>query len=551
MAKPKIKFNPKDFLLQKGEWLLLGLAGFGLVVLLIMGVSTGTGAENPDDIAGKMSSQAAGIHDKVANDKNQNPPGLPDWFDKIRPGEPVPSNLFIVKGPLFDPVTRPDTRRENPMVFGIEDYEIQLVRGPMKGFDIIRGSDGRDMIAVRITKNKGEYDPTKAKDALAEIKTKQKGRRNQPARPMVVAPPPMPPGPAGPPAGPGGPRGEGGPGGYGQGAYNPEARRTEETIEYIPLETLDKALAEGKVAAVTVHPVRMVVVNATFPYRKELEEIKRAMRLRDLASAAQFGPHFGKMVEEKDETGFLTLVEKERSFEIQRRVTQRLPNGTEVVIEDWPAGVNDTYDIRAAYDNKILSKSLADHAEEGYIPYFLRYDEGLAMPLPELATETGKGATYPRVTIPSIVETEKKLGKRPPIKASDLVKTLQGQTQTSRLAPRGSDTANAIGGNGTSGAPSAGPRPAGPAVRPGGEGRPMGPGGPAGGQLGNEPPVVDIDHWLVRFVDADVKPGFTYQYRVRLNMQNPNLAQPEMVANAALVGPGYEMLRSLSSTLGS
>jgi len=55
---------------------------------------------------------------------------------------------------------------------------------------------------------------------------------------------------------------------------------------------------------------------------------------------------------------------------------------------------------------------------------------------------------------------------------------------------------------------------------------------------------VDIDHWLVRFVDADIKPGFTYQYRVRLVMQNPNMAEPQMVANPALVGPAYEFLRS-------
>ena len=46
-SKPKLKVNPKDFLLKKGEWLLLGLAGFGLLVLLLMGVSTGTGAEDP------------------------------------------------------------------------------------------------------------------------------------------------------------------------------------------------------------------------------------------------------------------------------------------------------------------------------------------------------------------------------------------------------------------------------------------------------------------------------------------------------------------------
>jgi len=75
----------------------------------------------------------------------------------------------------------------------------------------------------------------------------------------------------------------------------------------------------------------------------------------------------------------------------------------------------------------------------------------------------------------------------------------------------------------------------------GGEGRPV-PG--PGGQLGNEQQLVEIDHWLIRFVDPDVRPGFTYQYRIRLVMQNPNMLDPGMVANPALVGPAYEFLRS-------
>jgi hypothetical protein len=48
-------------------------------------------------------------------------------------------------------------------------------------------------------------------------------------------------------------------------------------------------------------------------------------------------------------------------------------------------------------------------------------------------------------------------------------------------------------------------------------GMPGGPGGFAGYQQQQDP-----DFLLLRFLDVDVRPGFSYQYRVRLKLQNPN-----------------------------
>jgi hypothetical protein len=520
MAKPKIKVSPKDFLLKKGEWLLLGLGGLGLLILLISGVSTGTGAEDPEKVSGDMTRKANDLQTRV-NTEKQDPPPRPEWTKVLDTGKPVPPERFPFNNTLFDPVAKPDTKRENPMVYGIENYQVDLLRGPMKGIDVY--FDGpRGFVAVKVNKEKGGLNREAIDRAIAEGKKAKKGRRPapRPAQPVPMQPMagfPGGPGPQGP-LGPQGPRGEG-PGGHGA-TIDPNAQRTETTIEYVPIEKVEDALANQKSLALTVHPIRMVVVNATFPLKKELEEIKRAMRLPSLEHAAKYGPHFGKVETEKDEDGNLVTIEKVPSFEVQRRVVRKLPNGKELPVEEWPQDVNSIYPIREVYEDRVYSKSLNDHVEDGYLPYFIRYDEGLVMPLPELASEMGKAVAYPPIDIPEILQTIAKMKKKP-VEKGEFEKRFQGGGK-GRFVPRG-----AQGPGGTN------PVPAAKGV--------VGPG--AGGQLGNEAPV-DIDHWLIRFVDADIKPGFTYQYRVRLVMQNPNMLEKEMVANPALVGPQYEFLRS-------
>ena len=45
MARPKL--NVKELLIKKGEYIALGVAGVGLAILLLWGVTTGVGAANP------------------------------------------------------------------------------------------------------------------------------------------------------------------------------------------------------------------------------------------------------------------------------------------------------------------------------------------------------------------------------------------------------------------------------------------------------------------------------------------------------------------------
>src|SRR5205823_4713594 len=140
------------------------------------------------------------------------------------------------------------------------------------------------------------------------------GRPQQPA-PMAPQGPMGPMGPGGPfgPAGPGGPGGgpRGGSGGgfspYGgsMSGFDQGGQRLQ--IRYVPLEDLDKEMAAGKTPAMTVVPLRMVVVYATFPIKEQIAEFKRALRQRkDQPLPPDLEPVFD-------------------GFEVQRRIS--LPNG--------------------------------------------------------------------------------------------------------------------------------------------------------------------------------------------------------------------------------
>ena len=78
----------------------------------------------------------------------------------------------------------------------------------------------------------------------------------------------------------------------------------------------------------TVIPVRMVTVHAEIPMKKQIEEIRRALRFKTTQEAAQWGPVYD-------------------GFRVKRRVTS-FQNGEEIVIQDWS-----DYDFEEAYRERI------------------------------------------------------------------------------------------------------------------------------------------------------------------------------------------------------
>lgn len=551
MAKSKgkgSKLNVKELLLKKGEYIALGVAGFGLVVLLFMGVSTGLGKADPAKISNELKSKSDGITRAISNPNDET---QPDPIDLLKPNSNVYFDYrrvkpeeFALTWVQFDPTGRPDTKRENPRVLGIEEYTLDLVRGAMPGYDIIYVNDGKDaQIGVIVTKKLSDQDKEKVKGVVEKLKTKGRSGRKKheevrKAQPMEFGGPMgFPPGgsfpmrPGGPPprGGVGGPPpGMGSAGGpppgmgsmYGFGSdgsgYDSASQRSETTIAYIPLEDLDKAIGEGKLPAMSVIPLRLAVVNATFPLKRQVEEVKRAMRFTDARQAAPYVQFDG--------------------FKVKRRISRVGPDGKPQVLQDWA-----DYDYLAKYTELIDARKMSDYFEGAdpanpdgaYLPYFYKYEDALVMPLPELVPELGK---YPTLQLKSIQDTIQKLkdASTEKVSPSDLIQRLQKKgTRNSIFTPKtAQDTMAAdLYGQKMFTSPFLDPMK-GPGPEKKGAFDPKNP----GGQLENQQQPIDIDHLLVRFVDCDIRPGLSYEYQIQVWMWNPNYS-PNKEAEKYVANP--------------
>ncbi|VTS10753.1 unnamed protein product [Gemmata obscuriglobus UQM 2246] len=176
MAKAKIKFDPKDFLLKKGEYLVMGVAGFCLVVLLIWGVTKWSSAKDPTEIASKLAQSANNLTQKIQNDS-----ASPKDLEEIQPlpfivkppiNKPAKISDFPIQVPLFDPTAQPNTKRENPFVLTVGEYQVDLTRSAMPGYDIIYNNDNEPLIAVLATKVKNPLDAAKIKQVGDVLKNK-------------------------------------------------------------------------------------------------------------------------------------------------------------------------------------------------------------------------------------------------------------------------------------------------------------------------------------------------------------------------------------------
>ncbi|MBX3398465.1 MAG: hypothetical protein KF873_06970 [Gemmataceae bacterium] len=582
------KFNLQQFLLAKGEKVALGLAAGGLGLLGVWGVMNLVSAKSPNEVVKKFGNAKQAIDNKMRNDSGV-APELPAMYTDptVLDAKPIGLDAFPVEHYLFEPVDRPNRARENPKVLGIVEAQLDLVRLNMKAYDI-KGEPGNFRIGVL----RGVNITTSAASAkgLADILKKNdiKGRANRR--------PPPPPKSTGPGA-PGGPMGSGGGGrgsmggpppgmgmsgggttgtpgsedggmygGVSGGASYENKDRFEKTVQYIPVDEFDPAKDQP---AFIIYPRRTIVMHAVFPLKEQLEVVRRALRLRTIEDAARetapgsmrtaasmpagspmgnpmgsgatvgaavgggedYNPMGGTGTPTPTAGGVKTLEGPTfAGFEVQRRIVA--PNGT---VYDW-----DIYDHVAAYLTIINNRKVGDQPDEGYLPYFLRYEQEMAIPLPAVADAV---ATYPPVTLPSIVRTINKMveNQKQPIPPSELQKRFSGKGSSpftpSFIAPStggagggagiGGDVGNYLGTSGSGMSVGRGSTMQGaPTPPPMGSGSPYDPSGgrfgPAAGVLQEIKAPVELEHMLIRFMDVHVFQGHTYEYRIRVKMKNPN-----------------------------
>ncbi len=404
----------------------MGVAGFCLVVLLLWGATKWSDAQDPNKIAKELAMSSNSVTEGINSNRELTSDELKEiqplpFITKPQINTPAKTEAFPFTGPVFDPTAQPSTKRENPIVFNVTDYQVDLTRSAMPGYDIIYDSNDEPLIAVLVAKPVGDLDKKALAAAAQQLKDlARKGKPvNRPANAPMPPMPPMPPG-AGMPPGFGMPPGEGMPpglgspyGGMGGGYGANEQRDAGKVLSYIPLKQIDEAVAKGSQPAVTVIPVRLITIHAVVPFKQQLEEIKRALRLTTEAEARQWGPMYD-------------------GFEIQRRESRILPSGKEVVEQEWAPAPKDAkstegnYKFEERYIEKIDTRKIADHFDEGFFPYFLKPEMMLAMPLPLLAKDLN--VKYPEIRLKAILENIKKLedASKPKLSASERAKQLQG-----------------------------------------------------------------------------------------------------------------------------
>jgi hypothetical protein len=492
MAKPK--FDAKKFFMEKGEKVGIVAAGALMLLLIIWGIMTMVGSADTGAVASNISKQAKGITTKIASDSSQSPKPLEPWVTERVKFDALWAKNYENNPPFID-IVLDNAKRGSPTILMPVEFQVDLVRAPITIYNY-QGNKDNLKIAVTYTKEVQKNEKLVKFSDKRKDKDKDKKKDGNPQGGNMPAmggfPGGMPGGmpgmgmgmpggggrPGGGPGGgmgmPGMPGSMGMPGmpGGGQQANTPVGPRTETGIEFVEV----KKLGQNHKPAEFIQPVRMVVISASFPYRKQLEEYQKALRyqsLNELAANPSDMPVF-------------------KGFNVERQV--RDVDGK--VRQAWTP-----FDWQAAYKQLIFDKKVLDNEPEDPkiqdSPVVPPDNQHLCMPLPKLAP----GRKYPPLTMNSILDTADKLKK------SD------APSSNNAIWGRGKGDADIFDRTGA----------AAESTEPKDNKEPMD--NSSGSNLLQGLP----DFVLVRFVDCTVKVGFVYEYRIQMKVANPNKGKDKLV----------------------
>ena len=468
------KANIKAKLIDKGEKYALFGAGGLMLLFCVFGIMKLSATPNVDSFVQEVEGNANKVTNTINGSVGDSVKSLPAEIHTSSRIEAVKShwahNLF------FDPIMPPDKRAINPVVLPIKEIQGAFLNAKIIAYDFRETADGETLIGVlanALAKDKDKIDPTQVNQSIRDLRARM--RPMPPGfNPMGNMPRPMPPlrpGREGMPPRPGNPANlEGG-------------ERFE--VDYV---LLDPEKLKDKRFALTILPRRMVVIQASFPYKAQIEEIQKALRLES--------PNDVFTVYPNEETPLF------RGVLVQRQIL--FPDGA--VDVPWA-----DVDVETQYRGTILRRKYQDKPEDPNSFYvMLHKGHKLVFPLPLLLT--GK---YPPIRLESINESIKKmvaLNKPPePKKAPN-----QFKGDGDPFEPVGG---SAVGANGQ-------PNAAGLLVPMFPVGREMDKG--LDGPLNESNRFQESpDHILIRLIDDEIEPGRLYQYRMKMLMQNPNWWGPK------------------------
>jgi hypothetical protein len=523
-------FDFKQFMLEKGEKVGLGLGAGIMVLLLIFGLGKAFSAGSPSKTSKEISDRSKAVQGRI-NDPNNKPPEGEEAKDadalmRQVNFNPVNADDFRTTNPFFLPSSVEDTKRRNPDILLPTEIKAELVLMAMRGMII---STNNAQVAVLEEKGAGGNRPRPPSMMSGGPRGGGGGSTGimPPGMGGSMGGPPggsmmMPPGGGvgGPPMGGGsGAGGDGRGSGGGTGVFGgPGAGGMTGLQDYgpkrpLPLKYLDFDKVEGKDVKIAeaIYPMHAVQVTAAFPYKAQWEEFRRALRKRsmnDLFAANQAG-----------EAPF-----EFKGFEIWRRVLY--PDGREK--EKW-----EDYTPRWKGGLQfVFRRAVEFEQEDPKLKNWNLVPKGLATFRPVLA----RGQGYPKVELKTLQDTVDALEKANKDANAPVVTPRGG----GRLGGEGFDPTDPSGTSGETpnpqggGAPTVGPRPP-SAGGPGGGAAGDGGGRPEGGASMTSEPTLP-EYVLARFLDVLVEPGYIYEYKFKVGMLNPNLGRKD-VAYPSLAKP--------------
>lgn len=470
-------FDYKQFLIEKGERIALGVAvaialllvGFGFIVRTARSVGGPDRANLLDEFRKKGEGNLARSEPKP--DLGVVPPDLIAAVNV----QPLDPSLYQVPYQYFYPPPPEDVKWRKPLVEAPDEFDAQVVRTQVMSYWFINDFK---QIMVRVphdTKDRHtseEADKELAKSAGRRYRAVS-GRNNQLAAALLAAR-------RGAAGGEGG-----GPAAMNQSRNIPLSGAANWEIKPVDL---DKVEDVGAPPAMQVIPYRMVVVSAAFPYRKQIEDFRRALRYSSVAD--MFGDKTHEPVIE-----FTGLNVKRRTLSLDGRQVKK----------DW-----EVVDLEGAYKQmRFLAVATQPEDEEmkhyGVIVTQIPATR-LVRPLPYAA----HGAQYPKPDLPSLAKTleeQKKAG----------VDATKVEKKKSRFNPETFDEDAEAGMPGSKSRAVASSNPGGEAATK-----------PASANANQEADVVVPEKCLARFIDVTVRPGFCYEYQVQVKMANPTYGRRDL-----------------------
>lgn len=271
-------------------------------------------------------------------------------------------------------------------------------------------------------------------------------------------------------------------------------------VQYVEASADDEATLEkeinGRPLADTIRPERMAIIQASFPYKEQLEKIRIALRLKSIEEVLQ-NPD---------------TVPVFAGFEVQRRIIDRfgrpvLPSGSK---DEW----NPLPYLLNGHELNMV-KLWPNPEEKDHQWVMLDPTNRLTVTLPYPIA--GKYPSLRLQTLLNTIDKRKAANKTPvppPVPSRFKFEDKEGLFGGGFSRPAGRNEFFGAGGNA--------PPPS--AYNPfGKKDNDMG--------AGATNPVLDYPEYvLLRFHDNTIEEGFEYEYRVRVLMRNPNYEKKELVS---------------------